>query len=237
LLAGLVACSPQPDLGPRARVGLMSALPLFWHENTDPAAMISGEDQRAPLVKAMAARHDVSPVDVLHDKALKGLDILLLAQPRLLQGEELVALDDWVRSGGHVLIFADPDLVWPSSLEMGDNRRAPVISLLDPLYRHWGLALDGPTGGESPARAEIADKQVAVVAAGQWRSGAQCRVESQGLVADCALGRGRAILVADADLLDARLWTEMGVDGGAAILALVARFGESNGVGETGREH
>ena len=242
MLGGLMACSSQPDFGPRASIGLMSALPLFWHEESSPSAMISGKDQRAPLVTALAAHHKVKPLDVLDAAGLKRIEVLILAQPRLLQPGELVALDSWIRRGGRALIFADPELAWPSDLPLGDRRRAPLISLLDPLYRHWGLSLDGPSDHNhaDPINAEIAGHSVTLTAPGRWQASTDsgdCRFESGGLVADCQLGSGRVILVADADLLDGRVWAEAKVDGSQAVLALVARLTEVRGMVETGREH
>ena len=236
-----MGCSPQPEAGPRTTIGLMSALPLFWHEDADPAAMLSGPDQSAPLVKALGARHTLKPVDVLDDASLEGLDLLIMAQPRLLQPEELVRLDLWVRNGGQLLVFADPNLAWPSRLPMGDRRRAPLISLLDPLYRHWGLELDAPADDHAPpAGADIAGEAVTVVTPGRWRLGVasgRCEITPDGLLADCPLARGRAILVSDADMLDGRIWAEQRRDGSLAVLALVERLTRPKPEIETGREH
>jgi hypothetical protein len=125
-------------------------------------------------------------------------------------------------------------LVWPSDLAIGDKRRAPPVTLLDPLYQHWGLALDGPVPEGAPVAAGMIEGQpVALAAPGQWRFGEvarNCRIEPGNLVADCHFGSGEAILVADADMLDARLWAEKSTDGAIPVRALVARLARSGGV-------
>lgn len=203
----------------------MSALPLFGAQS-EIGAVLSGPDQRAAIIRTLAVRHKVVPLDRLGAAALKGNLILILAQPRALAGEELVALDLWMRGGGRALIFTDPELLWPSDLPLGDPRRAPPIGLLDPLLAHWGLVLESPAMTDAgPVRtAKLGDAEVAVAWAGRWKLAKPgCRVRAEGLVADCRIGKGRALLVADADLLDERLWAESGIDNESAILALLAR--------------
>ena len=192
-MLALAGCEAPPDAGPKRTIGVMSALPLFWGEG-GVGAVLGQADQRAPVIQLLASHHRLRPLDMLEASGFKGLDLLIIAQPRLLTPAELVAVDGWVRKGGRTLIFADPDLRWPSALPLGDPRRAPPVTLLDPLLTHWGLEMDsGPMGGLSSGQ-------------GVWKSRtAACRVEDQALVAACDLGSGKALLVADADLLD---WAE-----------------------------
>src|SRR5690606_8197285 len=105
---------------------------------------------------------------------------------------ELVALDDWVRRGGHALIFSDPWLDWPSSLAIGDPRRAPILGLLDPLLAHWGLVLQPPRPDEAGlVERPVADGAFRTMAPGTLRStGNACRIEEGGLVAFCTIGAG-----------------------------------------------
>lgn len=203
---------------------MMTALPLFGTA-ADPATVLNGPDQRAAIVRALSARYDVVPIARLERAAL-ARSVLILAQPRALSGEELVAMDSWVRDGGRVLVFTDPELVWPSELPLGDPRRAPAIGLLDPLLSHWGLMLVSPAVTDSgPERTIIVGQfPVAVAWAGKWRTqNPDCTIESQALIADCRIGKGRALLVADADLLDERLWESGGTDNESAILKLISR--------------
>ncbi len=175
---------------------LLTALPLMWGEGT-PADVLSGRARRSPLLDGLSMR----AIDAVTVPGL-GHDVLVIAQPRLLAPQDLVALDVWMRSGGRAVLFTDPHLVWPSAYPLGDPRRAPPITLLDPLLAHWGLDL--LPGDEDVAVHDLAAGKLATLAAGRWRIPAWCTAPDP-LIADCRIGKGRAILVADADLLDTRL--------------------------------
>lgn len=206
-----VTVAPLPAAS-HPQVGIVSALPLFWAEGAAPAALLSpGPAGRpSPLVGALGAR----PVDSIDPVSLGGLDTLILAQPRLLRPVELVALDDWVRQGGRAVIFADPLLMWPSGLSVGDPRRAPLTSLLDPLLTHWGLRLEPVAPGDQGVRRQMLSGGQVLLVAGASRfslapdaeNAASCSLAERGLMAFCTVGRGGARLIADADLLDDRLW-------------------------------
>jgi hypothetical protein len=134
--------------------------------------------------------------------------------------------DDWVRKGGQALIFADPELVWPSRYPAGDARRAPPVTLLDPLFAHWGLVLGDSDKSERIVRA--GPLTIVTMAAGQWSGAKDCTAPDP-LVLDCRIGRGRAILVGDADLLDARLWQAAGADNATWIVAMVKDLAGKDG--------
>ncbi len=199
----------------------MSALPLFWGER-GAHAVLHGEDQRAPFVRRLSELRTLVPVDRIDRNSLASIGTLLLAQPRGLTPEELVALDGWVREGGRILIFADPLLAWPSVFGWGDRRRAPPITLLDPLIAHWGLELESPeVGAASSATLSINGLSAAGAGMGQWQSAtSDCRVSGDRTWVECRIGKGRALLVGDADLLN----LEDVPDNLPALLALLARL-------------
>lgn len=193
--------------GSRGAIGMMSALPLFWAEGVTPARIVTGEGGgRSPLVDLIHAR----AVDHIDGASLRRLDALILAQPRLLQSAELVAFDDWIRRGGKAVIFADPLLEWPSDLPLGDPRRAPLTSLLDPLLLHWGLRLEPVAHGHDGIDRRMLSTGHMLMMAGASRfvpeGKTACTFADGGLMALCSIGKGRVRLVADADLLDERLW-------------------------------
>jgi hypothetical protein len=198
------APQPQPDLM------LMSALPLMWSE----LGPLDPKGRPAAAYKALEREFRIRPLDVLDAAGLGRGRLLLLAQPRALAPAELVALDAWVRRGGRALILTDPMLLWPSELPLGDIRRPPAIGLLGPLLDHWGLALEPPRGH----RAEVEqvsirgqDRRMILFGAGRFsRLGAACAIRSRGFLADCRIGEGRALLLADADLMHDRLWAGEG---------------------------
>ena len=224
------ACQKQTALPAGSQIAVMTALPLFG-TSADPATILNGPDQRAAIIRSLSSKYDVVPLAHLNGKSLAGHGILILAQPRALSGQELVALDAWVRRGGRALVFTDPELLWPSDLPLGDPRRAPSIGLLDPLLAHWGLILESAEMNDAgPAQTYSAGNiQIAVAWAGTWRAVKPgCHVEAERLIANCRIGKGRALLVADADMLDERLWQESGIDNESAILALFDRVAAGN---------
>lgn len=199
----------------RPAVGVNSALPLYGRTDSAQADLVRDAAHRSPLWQVMEPRFDLRPLDRLDEESLAPLKRLLLAQPRLFAPEELVALDDWVRRGGHALILADPLLHWADPRPLGDRGRAPLTSLLDPLLIHWGLRLDPApdhAAGDPPTRRILSNGAMLQMAGSSrfaviGRSDAACRFEEAGLIARCKIGKGRALLVADADWVNDALWT------------------------------
>ncbi|HEX8534383.1 MAG TPA: DUF4350 domain-containing protein [Allosphingosinicella sp.] len=199
--------------GEKQDLMLVSALPLVWGE---PGPLDPGS-RPAAAYRALAEEFTIRPLDVLDEANLARGRLLLVAQPRALAPEELVALDQWVRDGGRAVILTDPRLLWPSELPLGDIRRAPGIGLLDPLLTHWGLRLEPP----EKARAVKQDldlgagrRRLILFAPGRFvPTGSDCTVGPTVEFALCRIGRGRAILLADADMMHDRLWVGPGSRG------------------------
>ena len=203
-----VAIGPTGDrsAAERPALMLMTALPIIWGE----AGPFDPGSRPAAFYRAVQADFDVRPLDHLDERTLSAAGLMLLAQPRALAPEELVALDAWVRLGGRVLILADPDLVWPSELPLGDIRRPPSSSLLGPLLGHWGLALEPPEERRLAVdhlALQGAVRRLILAAPGRFiAQGPDCRTAGRDYLAWCRIGAGRAALVADADLLRDDLW-------------------------------
>lgn len=158
--------------------------------------------------------------------------VLVLAQPRPLAPQENVALDRWVRAGGRLLLFVDPMLTQPSRYPPGDPRRPQDMAMLSPILAHWGLELQfdpaQPSGERSvrlgwgafpvnlPGRFrrlgisgdETGDRGndgTASYLAASGKSGggtAGCALVAAEILADCGVGAGRVLAVADAALFE-----------------------------------
>ena len=191
LQAAAPACSGDAPRPPeRPELHLITALPLLFGEQF-------GLDVAQPAVTGwLEQRFRLTAIDL--PSQLPPGATLLMIQPRALPAEELVALDDWVRRGGRLLLLADPRLEWPSERPLGDPLRPPPMFADTGLLGHWGLTLDAP---ERPGPATIGG--VTYGSPGTLRaSGPQCEV-AEGVAARCRIGRGRAVVVADADWLGA----------------------------------
>jgi hypothetical protein len=116
-----------------------------------------------------------------------------------------VALDDWVRAGGRVLLFADPMLTGHSAFALGDRRRPQDVVMLSPILRHWGLELrfdESQPAGEREV--EWLGTRVPVNLPGHLAALPQgrCAIEAGGLAARCRIGAGEVLCIADAALLE-----------------------------------
>lgn len=197
----------------RPQVSLMTALPMAWGEG-DPSDVLAGRTGRSETLKQIDKHFDVRAIDTLTRETL-GQNIIVMAQPRRLTPQELVIVDDWVRRGGRAMIFADPELVWPSAYPLADRRRAPPVTLLDPLLTHWDVLL-GDTDHLDHV-VTFGGMSVALRAAGRWAGPKTCAGNGT-FVLDCRIGKGRVVLVGDADVLDPRLWRALGADNAAWLM-------------------
>ena len=210
LAAALLAsgCQAAPE-GQRARalraLGLMTTLPLYWPEAGDVGEVLRATGETGWVRRALETSFILEPLDALDAATLKGLDNLMLAQPRVLTPDENVALDDWVRAGGKLLLFADPMLTRHSRFGIGDRRRPQDVALLSPILTHWGLELRfDPEEGPGERIVAVRGVPVPVDLAGTLAvlPGGSCSIESENVLALCRIGSGRVTILADAAVLD-----------------------------------
>ncbi|HWH21870.1 MAG TPA: hypothetical protein VNT25_01070 [Allosphingosinicella sp.] len=188
---------------------LMTGLPIIWGEG----GAFDPESRPAAAYRMLEREFAVRPLDVIDRQSLGKGGVLLVAQSRALAPQELVALDAWVRGGGRALILEDPALVWPTELPLGDVRRPPAAGLLGPVLTHWGIEVEPPAETKLVIR-DVGGRRIAFGATGRVGTrNPACRVEEEGLLARCRIGAGQVILLADADLLQDRLWTAPGRSG------------------------
>ncbi|MES2902884.1 MAG: DUF4350 domain-containing protein [Pseudomonadota bacterium] len=158
-------------------------------------------------------RYTLKPIDL--PSQLPPGAVLLAAQPRALPAEELVALDKWVRDSGKLVLLADPMLEWPSERALGARLRPPVRFADTGLLAHWGLRLDAPDlqgqrtvklqADLSDPKSKPLDVGVVVLSPGSLvKQGGSCQVTLDQVYAECVLGKGVALVVADADWLGDR---------------------------------
>ena len=200
--AALVFAAAQRQPGPiaprpasaRPPLLLLTSLPVMFAED------FSLEGGGSSALKALETRYRVVPISVSDDADLSRGRLLLMAHPLAQTAENLVALDQWVRGGGHLLLLADPMLEWPSKRPLGDPLRPPPMFADTGLLQHWGLRLDAPeTRGPKPAK--LAGYAILTASPGAL-FGDGCRVSGDRLVARCRIGKGKATIVADADFLN-----------------------------------
>ena len=212
------SASDTPPEQPLAKphIQLMTSLPLIWGDDASMESILSGGSEPAVIYKYWQGQYDIEAVDSLETLAQDDPDIVLLAQPRAMAPADLAILDEWVRSGGDVIILTDPDLVWPSALPLGDRRRPLASGLLSPLLGHWGLELVADAEPDiDPVDLHFGNYSFATRGIGKLKPipekaipNVRCKSSAADFVVQCSVGQGRASIIADADLLDAAYWPE-----------------------------
>ncbi len=213
----------------------MGTIPIYWGESEGFDEILAGEAQPHWVRALIERRAPLAPLDYLSAEALAPHRTLLLAQPRGLTAEENVALDTWVRDGGHVLLFADPMMTGESRFGLGDRRRPQDVALLSPILAHWGLELHfDEEQSEGLAQADHMGTALPVNLRGSFSpvgEAQNCAIPGDGLLAHCSLGLGQVLLVADAAMLDLA-GPYPGAEAGfeSLLLHIFPRFGESTGI-------
>lgn len=206
LLAFLYRPAAAPADAPA--VTMLTGLPLRWSGGSDIAAMIAEGTNDDPALARLTAAGPVSLVDSLVDHVPPPGGALLLAHPRALAPQELVAIDAFVRGGGRAVVLADALSGWPGRHPLGDPRNPPVTSLLTPLLDHWGVGLAAASTGEEEALAvDVDGSRLRMFSAGRFdRVPPSCRAFAGKRAVRCPVGAGEVWLIGDADLLFAPLW-------------------------------
>ena len=171
---------------------LLTSLPLIF---ADKFGLTGGG---SPALTALERRYRVEPISLADSTSLRNYPLLLMAHPLAQPAEVLVDLDRWVRAGGRVVLLADPKLDWPSERPLGDKLRPPPAFADTGLLGHWGLQLYAPEVNGLAER-KIDGRTVEVSSPGILSG--SCAIRHDGLVARCAIGRGKATIIADADFL------------------------------------
>ena len=185
-------------LAPRAEgqkpvLMVLTTLPLLFPEE------FTLEGGGSMALTALESRYRVTPIGTTDAASLKQGRLLLMAHPLAQPADALVDLDHWVREGGRVMLLADRKLDWPSERPLGDKLRPPPSFADTGLLKHWGLTVAAPAES-GPQQRELAGRRILTASSGMLSG--SCEIERGGFVARCALGKGRAVVVADADFLN-----------------------------------
>ncbi|MEL6878855.1 MAG: hypothetical protein AAGL68_12280 [Pseudomonadota bacterium] len=203
------ASEPPPPLG------LMTSLPIYWPLGADLSDLASGGEahtwQRAAIERCftlvpldtLSAIPALSPTDADIDP-LAGLERMAVIQPRGLSPQDNVALDDWVRDGGDLLIALDPALTGEYDLALGDPRLPTMSALIPPVIERWGLGVSFDEGQElTVIEEDLGYAQIPLALPGFLATTSDnCTLAAQGAVAKCAIGKGQVTVIADAALFE-----------------------------------
>ncbi len=216
VVAVMAGCAKPSDRSNLPQViGISTSLPIVWPEAAELSDLLHDDAPPHWALGVLQKRGDVKPLDSLAVPGASGGQaalplppdaLLVLAQPFPFSPQEHVALDTWVRSGGKVLVFADPMLTAHSDYALGDRRRPQSIIKLAPILARWGLML-AFDAKQSPGvrHVQVAGGAMPVNLPGKLSLGPgprHCQPEADGLLAYCTVEKGRALIVADAAMLE-----------------------------------
>lgn len=227
LAAPLAACSPgqaTEEVSEKPQVGLFASLPIYWGEG-GPSAILDGTERKDWVRALIEKRFAIAPLDTLEAETVDGVTRIIMAQPRPLAPSENVALDNWVRQGGRLLIFADPLLTRHSEFALGDKRRPQDVVLISPILSRWGLELrfdEDQPGGVREVSAFDRDYPVNLAGHFELIGNAGCTLSETGLLARCDIGEGHVMLMADAAILDSHASADISSRGHASLDSLIA---------------
>ncbi|MEL7445114.1 MAG: hypothetical protein AAGK02_04790 [Pseudomonadota bacterium] len=223
LASVFAGCAPGPAAADREsdaerpKLGLMTSLPLYWPLGAGVSDIAGGELEKPWQRRALEERYQLVPLDTLtpipalspddpETDPLAGLDRVAIIQPRGLSPADNVALDNWVRAGGQLLIALDPMLTGEYELPIGDPRRPIDTALIPPVVERWGLAVSyNPEQGSEVTYAELPGGPLPLVQAGEGKVVAvvgeenSCITHESKSLARCdAIGEGTVTAVYDA---------------------------------------
>ncbi len=213
------SCAGQDE---PSTVGLMTSLPIYWPLGADFASLARGDVdppwQRAAIeqcatILLLDTLSEIAPLAPGGEEVdpLADLEHLAVIQPRGLSPADNVSLDRWVREGGRLLLVLDPMLTGEYELPLGDPARPVDSALIPPVVKRWGLDMrfkihevfadgiyDVPLAGSDLTVSHPGSLHIVNAGAGR------CTILARDTVAQCAIGKGRVTLVADAALFEHR---------------------------------
>jgi len=237
-LLALAGCSAAPAAtAPEQRpaLGLMTSLPIYWQEDASLADIAAGRAAPPWQRRAIETRFTLVPLDTLTPvpalspdapevDPLAGLTRLAVIQPRGLAPADNVALDNWVRGGGRLLLVLDPALTGHYAAPLGDPRRPVDAALIPPVVERWGLAVAFDAAqADTVKAAPLGEGTLPLALAGRITitdpAAARCTLLAGDAAARCSVGKGTVMLLADATLFE---HPELAGEEGEALLALLA---------------
>jgi len=214
--------APDPEPVTKPELGLMTSLPLYWPIGVGVDQIASGDFEQPWAREQIEERFLIRPLDTLSPMPglgqndpeidpLEGLSHLAVIQPRGLSPADNVALDQWVRSGGTLLIALDPALTGHYPVSFADPRHPALSVAIPPVIDRWGLAIayEDHTGHDhalevSPNFVDLGDGKLPVQMPGVVAIGedADCIIAADQIVVRCTIGEGVAVIVADAAVFE-----------------------------------
>jgi ABC-type uncharacterized transport system involved in gliding motility auxiliary subunit len=131
----------------KAKVAIISSLPL-----DSGSSGAQGQPQPMLIYAQLQQSYDTEMLDPGFTAIPPNIDVLLIAQPALLNPQQSYAVDQFVLGGGHALVFVDPNSEINTAAAAQDGG-GPISATLSDLFPAWGIAYN--------PQKELADKKLA----------------------------------------------------------------------------
>jgi ABC-type uncharacterized transport system involved in gliding motility auxiliary subunit len=131
----------------KAKVAILSGLPL-----DSGGGGAQGQPEPLMLYAQLVQSYDTQMLDPNFAAIPPDVDVLLIAQPALLNAQQSYAVDQFVLGGGRALVFIDPNSEM-NTAAAAQGSGGPVSSTLSSLFPSWGIAYN--------PQKELADKKLA----------------------------------------------------------------------------
>ena len=126
----------------KPELGIISGLPL----DTGPGgmqAMMQGQGRPYVIYQELNQTYDTKMIEPNFTSIPKDVDVLMIAHPPALNDAQLAAIDQFVLTGGHALVFVDPN---SEIAQAGASPYQPPTSApssdLTKLFGAWGIGFD-----------------------------------------------------------------------------------------------
>ncbi|TAJ17466.1 MAG: hypothetical protein EPO68_09485 [Planctomycetota bacterium] len=153
-------------------IGLVSSLPL---DGSGGGGFMAQREEAWPIVTQLRQLYEVRALDLSSGDIAPDVGALLVVHPKELTDNALYAIDQFVMSGKHALVFVDPHCeVDPSGQDPSNpfaGMQADKGSNLRKLFDAWGVELvDGKVAGDMDNLLQVSDPRGKVVPNVTWFS-------------------------------------------------------------------
>lgn len=199
---------------PPPPMGLMTSLPIYWELGHGIEDFARGEADLPWQRAAISQCYSIIPLDTLspipglgpndpETDPLSGLEQLAVIQPRGLSPADNVALDEWVRGGGHLLLVLDPMLTGEYDLPLGNPQRPVDSAAIPPVVKRWGMEIRYDDEQElllREAKLDLGHVWLSMPGkiARTQTTDSSCRLRIDDAIARCRIEKGWVTLLADA---------------------------------------
>jgi ABC-type uncharacterized transport system involved in gliding motility auxiliary subunit len=125
----------------KPKLAIISSLPLDTGYG-GMQAMAQGASQPFTIYQELSQTYDTQMLAPNFTSIPNGTDVLMIAQPGPLNGQQNYAVDQFVMRGGRALVFVDPNSELAAAGNANQGMSGPASSSLPRLFQAWGVGFN-----------------------------------------------------------------------------------------------